>query len=68
MSDLSAFREMLDRSELSHMVQYVGTDHIENRANIAIHAELANNEKFNIVIEFDPEGNFVMFDLEENMP
>jgi hypothetical protein len=65
MSDLQNFRDMLDRAELSHTVYYVGTDHIQNKPNIAIHSELYKHEGWNVVIEFDPDGNFVMFDVEK---
>ena len=65
MSDLQTIRDILDRSEISHTVQYVGTGAIGGRGNVALHMEIPNHEQFNLVIEFEPDGTFVMFDLEE---
>lgn len=63
-TDLQNFRDMLDRAEEPHSVQYVGTSHVLNKPNIAIVTQL-HNHPYQVVVEFAPDGSFVMFDLED---
>jgi len=65
MSDLSAFRQMLDDAELCHETEYLGVGDVHNLPHIAIKTGFNMHDHMKLVIEFDSNGKFAMFDLEE---
>jgi hypothetical protein len=57
-------RDMLDRSEVNHRTEFINT-RIGGAPNIVLKTEFGDNADLLLVIEFDADGKFVRFDVEE---